>query len=117
MRMTSPSTHTIKIYMMQPNKSMSTLTLAPYPEKKQFFVSTSKCTAMLFSQWTEEWNNELHIEMNNKVIPAVTTMNIQGVTLDRSLTFNEHAQGLNDTAGKRDIVLPVVTHRKRGLKR
>ena len=91
--------------------------LSPYLKKKQLFVSTGKCASILFSTWSKEWKEPLGIKLSNADIPTVDSLKLLGVTLDHSLTFNEHIKGVNQKALKRTNAIKAICSRKHGLKR
>ena len=91
--------------------------LSPYLKKKQLFVSTGKCASILFSTWSKEWKEPLGIKLGNADIPTVDSLKLLGVTLDHSLTFNEHIKGVNQKALKRTNAIKAICSRKHGLKR
>ena len=90
--------------------------LSPYLKWKQLFVSTGKCASMIFSAWNKEWKEPLGIRRGNADIPTVHSLKLLGVTLDHSLTFNEHIKGVNQKALKRTNAIKAVCSRNQGLK-
>ena len=57
--------------------------IAPYLREKQLSVSSSKCSATLFSTWNKEWSRELNIKIEDDVVPTTPSVKLLGVTLDR----------------------------------
>ena len=91
--------------------------IAPYLREKQLFVSSSKCSATLFSTWNKEWSRELSIKIEDDDVPTTSSVKLLGVTLDHSLCYSEHIKTVNKKAKKANNALRAITTPKMGLQK
>lgn len=83
-------------------------TLDNWFKQRNLFISPAKCSATLFTTWTNEMNTELPIFINNEPVPTVKKPKLLGVTFDNLLNFTAHAEETRKKLDKKNNILKAL---------
>ena len=88
--------------------------LFTWTKENDLQLNASKSTSTLFTPDSTEYNTQLHLTINNTLIPTVKHPKILGLTFDPKLTYNEHVKITKEKARKTTNVLKALTSTKWG---
>ena len=96
--------------------SRDTVTLKDYFERWYLRMNTTKTVSSAFHLDNRQANRTLEIKIGDITLPPDANPKYLGVTLDRTLTFRSHLQGLARKIGKRNCLLRKIAGTSWGAK-
>ena len=105
---TTESSHT-NIEIAQNNLQPYLQNIHNWTIENNLTLNADKSTSTLFTPDPAEYNTQLHLSINNTLIPTVKHPKVLGLTFDPKLTYAEHIKNTTTKASKTINILKTLT--------
>jgi hypothetical protein len=105
---TTESSHT-NIEIAQDNLQPYLQDIHNWTIENNLTLNAGKSTSTLFTPDPAEYNTQLHLSINNTLIPTVKNPKVLGLTFDPKLTYAEHIKNTTAKASKTINILKTLT--------